>query len=84
MSYPSDASAGRPSSSLHFAVGEINGKMDQLIASILPQFTALREADQALDVRVTALEKGQWLVVGGGTLLVFIVSAWEIVRVILL
>lgn len=78
-----DASPGRPSASLHFAVGEINGKLDQLIASLLPQLQSLRDTDQSLDVRVTALERGQWLVTGGGVLIVFIVSAWEIIRVVL-
>lgn len=84
MSTLIEASPGRPSSSLHFAVGEINGKLDQLIASLLPQFNALTQADQALDVRVTALERGQWVVIGGGVLLTFIVSAWEIVRVFII
>lgn len=78
-----EATAGRPSSSLHFAVGEINGKMDQLIASLLPQLQALRDTDSSLDVRVTALERGQWLVTGGGIIIVFIVSAWEVIRVVL-
>lgn len=78
-----EVSPGRPSSSLHFAVGEINGKLDQLIASLLPQLQSLRDADSSLDVRVTALERGQWLVTGGGVLIVFIVSAWEVIRVVL-
>lgn len=62
----------------------MNGKLDQLMASLLPQLQGLRDADSALDVRVSALERGQWLVTGGGVLIVFLVSAWEIIRVVIL
>lgn len=82
MSSLMDNPPGRPSTSLHFAVGEISGKLDQLIAALLPQFESLRAADGSLDLRVTALERGQWLVTGGGLIIVFIVSAWEIIRVV--
>ena len=75
---------GRPPATLHFAVGEINGKLDQLIASLLPQFQSLHSADEALHHRVTSLERGQWLVMGGGTLFVFIVSAYEVIRYVIL
>lgn len=74
---------GRPSSSLHFVVGEMNGKLDQLMASLLPQLQSLREADASLDGRVKSLERGQWLVVGGGSIIVFLIGAWEVVRVII-
>jgi hypothetical protein len=75
---------GRPSTSLHFAVGEINGKIDQMIAQLLPQLQALRDADDSLGGRVTSLERGQWLVTGGGVIIVFLVTAWEIIRVTVL
>lgn len=81
-SIPIEASSpGRPSTSLHYAVGEISGKLDQVIASLLPQLQALRDADVDLEGRVSSLERGQWLVTGGGLIIVFIVSAWEIIRV---
>lgn len=74
---------GRPSSSLHFVVGEMNGKLDQLMASLLPQLQSLREADASLEARVIALERGKWLVVGGGSIVVFLIGAWEIVRYVI-
>jgi hypothetical protein len=84
MQHLIETSPGRPSSSLHYAVGEINGKLDQLIASLLPQFQALTLADQNLDHRVSTLERGQWLVTGGGVLIVFLFSAYEVVRYVIL
>lgn len=78
------ASAGRPSSSLHFVVGEINGKMDQLIASLLPQLITINANHEALEVRVDNLEGSIQYVKGGAALLVFIVTAWEIIRVLIL
>jgi hypothetical protein len=72
--------AGRPSSSLHFVVGEMSGKLDQIMASLLPQLQALREADTDHDNRIGALEVWQARLIGGGTLLVFLITSWEIVR----
>lgn len=59
----------------------MNGKLDQLMASILPQIQSLQAADTALDIRVVSLERNQWMVIGGLTLIGFIVTAWEIIRV---
>lgn len=74
------AGPGRPSSSLHFVVGEMNGKLDQLMASLMPQLASLVAADDALDVRVAALEVWQGRLLGGMALVVFLVSGWEVVR----
>ena len=82
MSTLTEHPRGRPSSSLHFVVGEMNGKLDQLMASLLPQLQSLREADASLDGRVKSLERGQWVVVGGGSIIVFLVGAWEVIRVV--
>ncbi len=71
--------AGRPGSSLHFAVGEINGKMDQLIASILPQLATLAATDADLTKRVTALEVWQGRLGGAFALCIFVVGSWEVV-----
>ena len=49
-------SAGRPSSSLHFVVGEMSGKLDQIMGTILPQLADLRAADVELSSRMTTLE----------------------------
>lgn len=73
-SYPTrgEASAGRPSASLHFAVGEMSGKLDQLLLTLLPQL-------QALDTRVSSLETWQGRMLGGGAVIVFIITALEAV-----
>lgn len=75
---------GRPSSSLHFVVGEMNGKLDQLMASLLPQLQALREADKSQDERIGRLEVWQARIIGGGGVVVFLISAWEVIRVFIL
>lgn len=73
---------GRPSSSLHFAVGELSGKVDQILTTILPQLEAerkLREAgDAGLDARVTDLEVWRWRAAGGGGVILFLVGSWEV------
>lgn len=81
------ASRGRPSTSLHFAVGQIDGKLDQLIASLLPQLQALAQADQdihlrvdGVDIRVDEIERWQARIMGGVGVVVFLVGAWEVVR----
>jgi hypothetical protein len=52
--------AGRPSASLHYAVGELSGKVDQILLTIIPQINDLKAADQSLSNRVTSLERLQW------------------------
>ncbi len=78
------SSRGRPSNSLHFVVGEMNGKLDQLLASILPQLQALREADSSLETRLVVVERNQWMQLGGAGILIFLVTGWEVIRYILL
>lgn len=75
---------GRPSASLHFVVGEMNGKLDQLMASLLPQLQALREADKDHEDRIGKLEVWQARIIGGGGMVVFLISAWEVIRVFIL
>jgi hypothetical protein len=58
----------------------MNGKLDQLMASLLPQLNALRAADDALDSRVTSLEVWQGRMMGGGAIIIFLVSAFEVIR----
>lgn len=71
-----DATAGRPSNSLHFKVGEMSGKLDQILITLLPQLT-----DH--DTRIGALEaKFNWFA-GGGAVVVFLITSWEVVKVIL-
>lgn len=84
-SYPTreNASPGRPSASLHFAVGEMSGKLDQLLASLLPQLDALKASDAQLDARVGSLEVWQARMLGGGAVIVFIITALEAVPYVL-
>jgi hypothetical protein len=78
----SASASGRPSASLHYAVGEINGKLDQLMVAILPQLQALTQADDAMGMRLDVLEnKLSWLY-GAGAVVVFLIGAWEVVRVV--
>ncbi len=60
----SPPAAGRPSSSLHFAVGEMSGKLDQIMATILPQIADLKAMDAALDNRLSTLERDKWVFLG--------------------
>lgn len=75
---------GRPSNSLHYAVGEISGKLDQVIAYLLPQLHTIREDHAALEVRVGNNEKMIARAMGGGAVVVFLVTAWEVIRVLII
>jgi hypothetical protein len=66
-------SRGRPSSSLHFVVGEMNGKLDQLLTTILPQLTDM-------DKRVTSLEEWRWTSMGAIAIIVFVIGSIEVIR----
>lgn len=80
------ASPGRPSSSLHFVVGEMSGKIDQIMASILPQLQELKANDLAIEARLTVLERFQWIVLGvisaGGALWAVVQQAPTIIALI--
>jgi hypothetical protein len=65
-----EPSAGRPSASLHFAVGEMSGKLDNLTALLVPQL-----ADH--ETRIGALEVWQGRLLGGGAVIVLIITALE-------
>lgn len=73
-SYPTrgNAPAGRPSNSLHYAVGEISGKLDQLMALLLPQLS-----DH--ETRIASIEVTQARMIGGGAVIVFVITALEAV-----
>jgi hypothetical protein len=55
----------------------MSGKLDQIMASVLPQLQDLKAADVALDQRVTSLERIYWGFLGvvsvGGVLF----TAWQ-------
>ena len=70
-----EPSRGRPSTSLHFAVGEINGKLDQLLSTLLPQITDL-------DGRVAVVESKVAWATGAGAVIIFLITAWEVIRVV--
>lgn len=73
----STSSPGRPSSSLHFVVGEMNGKLDQLLVTILPQLNQLRLTDEGLDNRLYSVEIKLSRYAGGGMVIIFLIGAWE-------
>lgn len=68
-SYPT---RGRPSNSLHYAVGEISGKLDQLLVQLLPTLT-----DH--ETRIGNIEVRQARMLGGGAVIVFLITALEAV-----
>lgn len=67
------ATPGRPSNSLHFVVGEMSGKLDQVLSTLLTDRTRVDH----IEGRLTRVERWQWRVVGGGTILVFLISVAE-------
>lgn len=77
-----DPQPGRPSTSLHFAVGEINGKMDQLLSTILPQLADIRKDHDSLDGRVGVVETKVAWATGAGAVIIFLITSWEVIRVI--
>lgn len=83
VSYPTP-SQGRPSNSLHFVVGEMNGKLDQLIANLLPQLQSIQSEASSLEARVVVLEELKWRAAGAGAVVVFLITAWEIIRYVFL
>jgi hypothetical protein len=62
----------------------MNGKLDQLMAAILPQLTSLRETDASHDLRIQALEVWQGRMLGGGAVILFILTSWETIRYVVL
>lgn len=56
-SLPTTPQAGRPSSSLHFVVGEMSGKLDQLMGTLTLQLASLRETDLLLSGRIDRLDE---------------------------
>lgn len=74
-----NAPAGRPSSSLHFVVGEMSGKLDQILLSLNPRLEALERSDTNHDQRITALEVWQGRALGGGGVILFLVTSWEVI-----
>lgn len=69
----SEASPGRPSNSLHFIVGEMSGKLDQVLATLLID----REEVKDMQGRLTKVERWQMRMIGGGSVIVFLITAVE-------
>jgi len=58
----------------------MNGKLDQLMATLLPQIADLKAADKALDQRLGVVESFRWQVMGVGgflTILVTVITLWN-------
>lgn len=66
---------GRPPSSLVFAVGRLDGKVDQILQA-LPAFN--RRLDD-IEGDVVELKLWQARLIGGAIVITFIISAWEII-----
>lgn len=77
------AAPGRPSSSLHYAVGEISGKLDQVIANLLPRLNEIEANHSTLTLRVDGLEKWQARIGGGIAVIVIILGAVEVIRYVI-
>lgn len=78
-----DDSRRRPPHSLHYALGEVSGKLDQLLVNLLPRLTNLEQADQMLEGRIDGIEKWQARLIGGGTVVVFLFTGFEVLRYVL-
>lgn len=77
------ASPGRPSTTLHYAVGEISGKLDQMMVLLLPRLTELEANHATLDERVGTVEIRLARMAGGGAVIVFLISAYEVIRYVI-
>lgn len=82
-SYPTRG-GGRPSSTLHYVVGEMNGKLDQLMATLIPQLSALRDTDSDHNRRIQKLEVWQARILGGGAVVLFLITSSEVIRYVIL
>ena len=71
---------GRPSNSLHYAVGEISGKLDQVMALLLPRLSTIEADHAALEVRVSSNEKVLARFMGGGGILIILIPAFEVIK----
>jgi hypothetical protein len=67
---------GRPSNSLHFKVGELSGKIDQVLSTLLED----RRKWEGLDVRVGSLESFRSQAIGASSIMVLVIGSWEVVR----
>jgi hypothetical protein len=73
-------SVGRPSNSLHFIVGEMSGKLDQVLMALLDDRKASAGKFEAVDRRLEVLERWRWRIVGGGSVVVFLLGSVEVFR----
>ena len=69
---------GRPSTSLHYAVGEISGKLDQVISSLIP----LRGEVEGIDGRVAELEVWRGYINGSLAVISLIITSGLILEVL--
>lgn len=65
--------SGRPSSSLHFMVGQISGKLDAILLDVTPRI-------QALEGRVGGVERKVWYVTGASGVILVLLSSLEVLR----
>lgn len=67
---------GRPSSSLHFQMGEMKGALDIILQNVIGNKTELA----GHDTRITRLEVWQGRLLGGGSVIVFLFGGLEVFR----
>ena len=79
----STSASGRPSNSLHYAVGEISGKLDQVIAQLVPQLASIETNHGVLSLRVDTLEKWQSRIMGAGGIIIIVLSSVEVIRLVI-
>lgn len=74
-----EALSGRPTNSLVFLVGKLDGKMDQVLAALPDLNRRLGVAeDDIVDMKVF-----QGRVAGALAIIFFITTAWEVIRYVL-
>lgn len=67
---------GRQPNALYFKVGEMDGKLDQLLALVIPQL-------KDFDARISNLEIWQGRLLGGFAVIVFLVGGVEVFRALI-
>lgn len=71
---------GRPSASLHFAVGELKGSVEAIRLELMPRLRDLESGHDKHDQRITDLEIWRGRAIGGGGVILFLVTSWEVVQ----
>jgi len=74
---------GRPPNSLHYAIGEMSGKLDQLVANLNPRLVRLEDCQVELDGKIDALHAWKSKATGATAVIVFIITSLEVIRYVI-